>query len=129
MEALSKYLMLDRRILNPQAMENISIQITPPEKDVKNNPLMVQDKPWEIRIDNGYPNVIYDKEKEVFRCYYTLFTDDPDTEGTTVEERSSRDYVPGPDRDNIPGLCAEQGRYSLGEARPEPGGMAWEQSK
>lgn len=42
---LSKYLMLDRRVLNPQAMENVSIQVTPPEKDVENNPLMVQDKP------------------------------------------------------------------------------------
>lgn len=26
------------------------------------SPLFVQDKPWETRIDNGYPNVVYDPE-------------------------------------------------------------------
>ena len=75
-----KYLMLDRRFLNPQAMENVCIQVTPPKKDRVHNPLFTQDQPWEIRIDNGYPNVLYDPEKRIFRCYYTLFTDDLDTE-------------------------------------------------
>lgn len=23
------------------------------------NPLLVQDKPWELRLDNGYPNIIH----------------------------------------------------------------------
>ena len=87
---MAKYLMLDRRVLNPQAMENVSVRVTPPEKDVDNNPLMVQDRPWEIRIDNGYPNVIYDEEKEIYRCYYTLFTDDLDTEGEMVSKHAVR---------------------------------------
>ena len=63
-----KYLMLDRRFLNPQAMENACIQVTPPEKDRVHNPLFTQDQPWEIRIDNGYPNVLYDPEERIFRC-------------------------------------------------------------
>ena len=89
-DSLAKYLMLDRRFLNPQAMENVALRITPPEKDQANNPLFIQDQPWEIRIDNGYPNVIYDEQAQIFRCYYTLFTDDLDTEGTTLAERTSR---------------------------------------
>ena len=24
------------------------------------NPLLVQDRPWEVRLDNSYPNVVYD---------------------------------------------------------------------
>ena len=28
------------------------------------NPLFKQDKPWETRIDNGYPNVVYDADIE-----------------------------------------------------------------
>ena len=66
---MEKYLMLDRRFLNPQAMENVEIQITTPKKDIGHNPLFVHDKPWEIRIDNGYPNVLFDKEEQIFRCY------------------------------------------------------------
>ena len=95
---MAKYLMLDRRFLNPQAMENVTLRITPPEKDQANNPLFTQDQPWEIRIDNGYPNVIYDEQAQIFRCYYTLFTDDLDTEGTTLTERTSRDYLAWMDR-------------------------------
>merc|ERR1719291_1301954 len=38
------------------------------------NPLFVQDKPWEPRLDNGYPNVIYDPENKdglgTYRCFY-----------------------------------------------------------
>ena len=26
------------------------------------NPLFGQDRPWETRIDNGYPNIVYDEE-------------------------------------------------------------------
>jgi|EP01046_Picozoa_sp_COSAG06_P001638 hypothetical protein len=28
------------------------------------NPLFIQDKPWEPRLDNGYPNVVYDPESK-----------------------------------------------------------------
>lgn len=38
------------------------------------NPLFVQDKPWEPRLDNGYPNVVYDPKNSeglgVWRCFY-----------------------------------------------------------
>ena len=124
---MSKYLMLDRRILNPQAMENVWTQVTPPEKDAANNPLMVQDKPWEIRIDNGYPNVIYDKKKEIFRCYYTLFTDDLDTEGTTEKERSSRDYLPRMDR--VTSLAYAESKDGIHWEKPALGRVEWRGSK
>ena len=50
---MAKYLMLDRRLLNPQAMENIQLIVEPPVKDEINNPLFTEEKPWEVRIDNG----------------------------------------------------------------------------
>ena len=57
---MEKYLMLDRRLLSPQAMENIRMEVARPVKDSAHNPLFTQDQPWEVRIDNGYPNVLYD---------------------------------------------------------------------
>ena len=44
---MAKYLMLDRRLLNPQAMENIQLIVEPPVKDEINNPLFTEEKPWE----------------------------------------------------------------------------------
>ena len=29
--------------------------------------------PWELRIENGYPNVFYDNDVNKYRCYYTSF--------------------------------------------------------
>lgn len=85
---MKTFLSADRRFLNPQAMENVELKVAVPAKDTENNPLFTQDMPWEIRIDNGYPNVIYDRREQIFHCYYTLFTEDKDTEGTTLQERT-----------------------------------------
>ena len=82
---MKTFLSADRRFLNPQAMENVELKAAVPTKDTENNPLFTQDMPWEIRIDNGYPNVIYDRREQIFHCYYTLFTEDKDTEGTTLQ--------------------------------------------
>lgn len=122
-----KYLMLDRRFLNPQAMENACIQVTPPEKDRVHNPLFTQDQPWEIRIDNGYPNVLYDPEERIFRCYYTLFTDDLDTEGTTLAERSSRDYLPRMDR--VTSLAYAESRDGIHWEKPALNRVEWRGNK
>lgn len=124
---MEKYLMLDRRFLNPQAMENVEIQITTPKKDIGHNPLFIQDKPWEIRIDNGYPNVLFDKEEQIFRCYYTLFTDDSDTEGTSLEERTSRDYLPRMDR--VTSLAYAESKDGIHWVKPELGMVEWRGSK
>lgn len=124
---MAKYLMLDRRFLNPQAMENVILRITPPEKDQANNPLFIQDQPWEIRIDNGYPNVIYDEQAQIFRCYYTLFTDDLDTEGTTLEERTSRDYLPRMDR--VTSLAYAESKDGIHWEKPALGRVEWRGNK
>ena len=73
---MEKYLMLDRRLLSPQGLANLKLEASHPVKDEEHNPLFTEDRPWEVRIDNGYPNVIYDREANCYRCYYTLFIED-----------------------------------------------------
>ncbi|MDR3758707.1 hypothetical protein [Enterocloster sp.] len=121
---MEKYLMLDRRLLSPQAMENIRMEVARPVKDAAHNPLFTQDQPWEVRIDNGYPNVLYDEEARIYRCYYTLFIEDEDSRLADLQERGRRDYIPRPDRARA-GLRPEPGRNPLGEAVPGPGAVAW----
>lgn len=108
---MEKYLMLDRRLLSPQAMENIRMEVARPVKDAAHNPLFTQDQPWEVRIDNGYPNVLYDEEARIYRCYYTLFIEDEDSRLADLQERGRRDYIPRPDR--APGLAYAQSRDGI----------------
>ena len=59
------------------------------------NPLFVEDKPWEPRYDNMYPNVIYDEEDKLYKCWYCPFIIDQRTTGTPATKRNpgSVDYM------------------------------------
>ncbi|NLH89086.1 MAG: hypothetical protein GX469_02025, partial [Treponema sp.] len=58
-----KYLLFDRGIIDGHLCQNAVLRLAKAEKDTKNNPMMTEEffanpsKPWEVRYDNGYPNV------------------------------------------------------------------------
>lgn len=37
------------------------------------NPLLVMDKPWEVTVNNLYPNVLYDEQRHLYRCWYLIY--------------------------------------------------------
>lgn len=45
--------------------------------------------PWEVRYDNGYPNVFLDPDAHKYRCYYTGLVYDETSRLTTLEERAA----------------------------------------
>ena len=45
--------------------------------------------PWEVRYDNGYPNVFFDPSCQLYRCYYTGIVFDETSSSTTLEERAT----------------------------------------
>lgn len=51
-------------------------------------------RPYEPRIDNGYPNLIYDEREGLYRLYYTEFVVDPVSAATPLAERATSEYVP-----------------------------------
>ncbi len=53
--------------------DNIRIAVGQVEKSPA-NPLFGEDRPWEPRFDNMYPNVAWDEGERVFKCWYNLFT-------------------------------------------------------
>lgn len=122
-----KYLLLDRRFLNPQGMENVILKTAKVEKDRENGVLFTEEKPWEVRIDNGYPNVLYDEKEDIYRCYYTLFIKDNDSKGVSREERARRAYRPGSDR--VTGLCYAESKDGIHWVKPNLGFYEWEGSK
>lgn len=97
-------LLLDRRTLQPQGMCNAALRVCPIQKDEGYNPLFTEEffaqppKRWEPRYDNGYPNVIFDPADRRFRCYYTLFLEDPVSAAVPKAERAQQHYRPTPDR-------------------------------
>ena len=65
-----KYLMLDGRVI--ERAENLRLMPGKVRKDA-HNPLFAEDKPWEPRFDNLYPNVLFDAEEKIFKCWYSPF--------------------------------------------------------
>jgi hypothetical protein len=77
-----KYLVLDNRII--ESTERTRLVLGKVEKD-PHNPFYGQDKPWEVRIGNFYPNVLYDEEQRIYKCWYTVCLIDEVTASATDE--------------------------------------------
>lgn len=87
--------------------------------------LKCQKKDWEARIDNGYPNVIKDKEG-LYHCYYTVFIKHP-TKYTPREERSHTPYPNSGERQA--GLAYARSKDGFIWEKPELGIVEFEGSK
>lgn len=44
---------------------------------------------WEARYDNGYPNVFFDPDQKLYRCYYTSIVLDQISSETPLKERAA----------------------------------------
>ena len=58
------------------------------------NPLMKEDKPWEPRFDNLYPNIVYDPDSKLYRCWYNPFIADPLVTETPRDRRDLNPFAP-----------------------------------
>lgn len=56
------------------------------------NPLFGEDRPWEVRFDNLYANVLHDDDG-LFKCWYSPFTIDHATTETPPTQRQPGGYV------------------------------------
>ena len=69
---MKTHLLMDRRMIQPQGICNAVLRVMPLCKDRKHGVLLEEEffsdppKRWEVRYDNGYPNIIYDPEQEVY---------------------------------------------------------------
>ena len=79
-----KHLVLDSRII--ESTKNAKLTIGEVRKE-KSNPLFVEDRTWEPRYDNMYPNVIYDEEENLYKCWYCPFIVDQRTTETHPDRR------------------------------------------
>lgn len=130
---MKKYFFLDRRLIQPQAVSNAAVFVEPIQKDTEHGVLFTEEffavppKKWEARYDNGYPNVLYDPEERIYRCYYTLFLEDPDSASTSKEQRTQRHYTPT-DKRSV-GLAYAQSRDGVHWEKPTLGQVEFQGSR
>lgn len=122
---MHKFLFLDHGVFNGFLMSNAKLHAHPVIKDKENGVLFTEEffktpaKPWEVRYDNGYPNVIYDPEEKIYRCYYTLFLRDDHSANTSLEERKSSTYHPASGR--VTGCCYAESKDGIHWVKPNLG--------
>lgn len=111
----SKYLLLDSRIID--RAENVRLVLGKVEKDL-HNPLFIEDKPWEVRFDNLYANVLFDDEEEIYKVWYNPFIIDEVTSSTPPDKRKSTPY--GPKKREM-GVCYAISKDGIVWEKPELG--------
>lgn len=95
-QPMKHFFAFDTGLYHGNKMENMQLQMGKVVKD-SHNPLFIDGidenppKPWEPRIDNGYPNVILDQHG-IYHCYYTLFVEDPSSTTVPKTQRASTPY-------------------------------------
>ena len=110
------YLLLDQRVVADA--EGVTLRLGQVNKH-QANPLMREDKPWEVRYDNVYANVLYDESDNLFKCFYSPFIIDEVTSGTPPAERASVKYRWTPKREM--GLCYAYSQDGIQWTKPELG--------
>ena len=112
----TKHLLLDSRIISHA--ENVGLTLGSVEKE-PHNPLFVEDKPWEVRYDNLYPNVIFDEEDGIYKAWYNPFIVDAVTSSTPPAERVSAPYKPREPREM--GICYATSHDGIVWEKPDLG--------
>ena len=119
----NRYLLLDARIVGNT--ENAELTLGKVQKN-SSNPLFGEDKPWEVRFDNLYANVMFDEEEGIYKCWYSPFIKDISSKGMTVAERKEREYI-APPREMA--ICYATSEDGITWVKPEMGLVEFEGSK
>jgi len=62
-----KYPLLDSRIVDTVSAAQLKVGTVAKHPA---NPFFGKDKPWEVSLDNLYPNVVYDDQAKLYKCWY-----------------------------------------------------------
>ncbi|QEG37400.1 glycoside hydrolase family protein [Bythopirellula goksoeyrii] len=119
----NRYLLLDSRIIGHT--ENAELTLGRAKKS-SSNPLFEEDKPWEVRFDNLYANVMFDEEEGIYKCWYSPFIKDISSKGMTISERKEREYAAST---REMAICYATSKDGINWVKPELGVVEFEGSK
>ena len=118
-----RHLLLDARIV--EDVHNAELALGPVEK-FGGNPLFGEDKPWEMRFDNLYANVIRDDKEQLYKCWYSPFIVDNSSKGMTLQQRKQRKYRAPYNREMA--ICYATSEDGIAWMKPELGLVDFEGS-
>ena len=114
----------DMGIYNPFKSSNVEIKVNKATKEGKI--LFSEDffnkkdeRLWEVRYDNSYPNVFYDPLIEKYRLYYSTFSMDKGSSTFSLEERKNNRYRPSTER--VVSLCYAESIDGVNWVKPNLG--------
>ena len=119
----TRFLLLDKRII--ETTENVKLEVGKVEKHPA-NPLFGEENEWEMRYDNLYGNVIFDKEEKIYKCWYSPFIVDSSAHGMTLEQRD-KPYIEHPRREM--GICYATSLDGINWEKPDLGLVEYNGSK
>jgi hypothetical protein len=119
----TRYLLLDDRIIEETI--NAKLEVGKVEKH-PSNPLFGEDQEWEVRFDNLYGNIIFDKEEQIYKCWYCPFIVESDAHGMTLKERD-KPYKEHPKREM--GICYATSKDGITWEKPNLGLIEYNGSK
>lgn len=121
-----KHLLLDSRIIERQ--EGTRLVLGQVRKEPR-NPLFGEDRPWEVRMDNLYGNVLYDAEERIYKLWYSPFIVNSREEMVPLEKRDSTVYASVPEGKKNLALCYATSEDGLTWHKPELGMFEYKGSK
>jgi hypothetical protein len=110
-----KYIALDSRFID--RADHVRLALGQVRKEAR-GALFIEEKPWEVRFDNLYANVIFDEEQQLYRCWYNPFIIDEVTSSTPLDRRTGLPYRPAK---REMGVCYATSRDGLAWRKPELG--------
>ena len=119
-----RYLLLDARIVDNTNNAEVTLGIV---NKHSGNPLFREDKPWEMRFDNLYANVIYDDEEQLYKCWYSPFIVDNSSKGMNSKQWEQVTYRAPHNREMA--ICYATSKDGLTWVKPELGLVEYEGSK
>ena len=111
-----RYLVLDARVID--RCDNARLTVIAAAKSSA-NPLFGEDKPWEVRFDNLYPNVMWDEQEAIYQCWYSPFCVDNPSGGMPLEARQRTLYHSPPDREMA--ICYATSHDGIAWQKPDLG--------
>ncbi|MBE7537407.1 MAG: hypothetical protein HS122_03205 [Opitutaceae bacterium] len=107
-----KVLLLDASRI--ESSENIRMSVGKVVKS-SHNPLFTNDRRWEPRFDNLYPNIIWDEQAGLYKCWYNPFLVEVEDWMGSTPERKRWLYL----RDS--GLCYAESKDGIHWRKPSLG--------
>ena len=112
--------MTQHHLLDPRVVAEAANARLVPGPVVKEpaNPLFVENRPWEVRLDNLYANLVHDAAAGVCRCWYSPFIVDEAEKTTPPGRRAAVRYAPTV---REMGVCYAESRDGLRWEKPALG--------